>query len=65
MKTLAIIVVAYVGALCAFAASGFLASWVYQLYGCVWTSSGVFGVSFLAIVTGIAGAVAGLLDWFR
>jgi hypothetical protein len=68
MKTIAVIFLSYVGALCAFAASGFLASWAYQLNGCIWTSSGVFGVSFLAIVTGFAGVITNLFDfsdWFR
>jgi hypothetical protein len=68
MKTAALVVVAYIGAVLAFSASGFLANWIYQISGCIWTSSGVFGVTFLAFVSGFATFVVNffdLADWFN
>jgi len=68
MKAAIFCLAAYVCALGAFLISGYMASWVYASYGCIWTSSGVFGLSFLTLATGFGSAIAALFDiadWFR
>jgi len=68
MKATIFCLAAYVGALGAFAISGYMASWVYASYGCLWTSSTVFGLSFLTLATGFGAVISAafdLVDWFR
>lgn len=43
------VAVAFLFVLAVFAASAFLANTVFALSNCLWTSSGTFGVTFVAI----------------
>jgi hypothetical protein len=67
MKAGALILVMWLGAVAAFFLSGFVANWLYEINGCIWTSGSVFGASFLAFA-GAVGAAAtqlfDLTDWF-
>lgn len=68
MKAALLIFVVWLGAVLAFVISGYMANWAYMLFGCLWTSSTLFGVSFLALASGIGGLVTylfDLTDWFN
>lgn len=68
MKAALLVLTVWAGAVFAFAASGYAASWLYEIYGCIWTSSTLFGVSFLAMASAMGGIVTHLFDltdWFN
>jgi uncharacterized membrane protein YgcG len=67
MKAASLILLMWLGAVAAFFLSGFVANWMYEINGCIWTSGSVFGASFLAFASALGAGAAHLFDltdWF-